>query len=116
MRRAPSGEPRLRGANGPAGVRPRSLLERSEHELVIRGGRVRERAIPGPGLFAANEDCVSLPEPHADLLDRGLIGGVELLLTARVDRVLPGPLVSERHGLSPVAMMVRDVLRLWPSA
>src|SRR5437870_9683658 len=82
------------------GMRPASFLELAEDEVRVRGARVLERR-RGPNVLAADDHRMLLSEIRADLVDGGLVRRVEFLRPARLDRVLPRPLVPELHDPTP---------------
>ena len=73
------------------------ILEEAEDELRVCGARVLEGR-RGPDVLATNDHRMFLPELGPDLVDGGLVRGVEFLRFVHLDRVLPRTLVPEVHG------------------
>src|SRR5207249_6274515 len=71
-----------------------------------RGVRVLERR-RGPNVLAADDHRMLLSEIRTDLVDGGLVRRVEFLRPARLDRVLPRPLVPELHDPTPSGLRMR---------
>src|SRR5439155_15041125 len=94
--RGPTGKRGFRGLDRLLRVGAATLLEEAEDELRVCGARVLEGR-RGPDVLATNDHRMFLPELGPDLVDGGLIRGVEFLRLVHLDRVLPRPLVPEVH-------------------